>query len=86
MEGLIPAEVPRPPLSVGEATRLIIMTLHVTKIEPPGPEDGQELPVVHYEGESQSLDTSFDDNANSGIRGEHTTIVDFKSCTVLNSS
>ena len=46
------------------------MKLYVTSIEPPGPEDGQELPVVHFEGESMSIDASMDENANSGIRGE----------------
>lgn len=46
------------------------MELHVTSIEPPGAEDGQDLPVVHFEGESRSIDDSNDDNANSGIRGK----------------
>lgn len=45
------------------------MKIHVTKIEPPGPEDGQSLPVVHFEGISRSLDSSWDDNANSDLRG-----------------
>jgi hypothetical protein len=70
MEELVPGNAPRPPLNVGEATRLIIMKLHVTSIEPPGPDDGQALPVVHFAGESRAIDNSFDDNANSGIRGE----------------
>lgn len=46
------------------------MKIHVTKIEPPGPEDGQDLPVVHFEGFSRSLDGSWDENANSDLRGE----------------
>lgn len=46
------------------------MKLYVTSIEPPGPEDGQALPVVHFEGESMSIDASMDENANSGIRGK----------------
>lgn len=71
MDGLVPANVPRPPLNVGEATRLIIMNIHVTSIEPPGPDDGQALPIVHYEGQSRALDNSMDDNANSGIHGKH---------------
>lgn len=45
------------------------MKIHVTEIEPPGPEDGQELPVVHFEGISRSLDSSWDNNANSDLRG-----------------
>lgn len=76
MGGLVPADVPRPPLNVGEATRLIIMKIHVTGIEPPGPDDGQALPVVYYEGQSWSMDNSFDDNANSGIRGKHGSTTD----------
>ncbi|KAF5004515.1 hypothetical protein FDECE_8999 [Fusarium decemcellulare] len=63
------AHAPRPPLDVGEATRLIMLRLEVTSIEPPGPDDGQDLPVVHFKGVSRSLDDSFDDNANSDIRG-----------------
>ncbi|EMT60384.1 hypothetical protein FOC4_g10011653 [Fusarium odoratissimum] len=66
---LITADAPRPPLDVGEATRIIMMKVNVTSIEEPGPEDGQELPVVHFRGVSRSLDDSFDDNANSNIRG-----------------
>ncbi|EON97395.1 putative f-box domain-containing protein [Phaeoacremonium minimum UCRPA7] len=66
----LPSSVPRHALDVGEATRLILMKIHVTKIEAPGPEDGQELPVVHFEGFSRSLDGSWDENANSDLRGE----------------
>ncbi|KAJ4270280.1 hypothetical protein NW762_001956 [Fusarium torreyae] len=62
-------DAPRPALDVGEATRLIMLKIHVTSIEPPGPDDGQDLPVVHFRGVSRSLDDSFDDNANSDIRG-----------------
>ncbi|KAI1482615.1 hypothetical protein F4774DRAFT_370178 [Daldinia eschscholtzii] len=65
----LPRHIPRPALDVGQAMRLILMRVRVTSIEPPGPEDGQELPVVHFEGVSQSLDDSFDDNANSDLRG-----------------
>lgn len=43
----------------------------MTKIEPPGPNDGQELPVVYFEGVSKSMHSSWDPNANSGIRGSH---------------
>lgn len=68
----LPDHLPRPALDEGEATRLIIMKVHVTKIEPPGPEDGQSLPVVYFEGFSRSLDSSWDENANSDLRGEVT--------------
>ncbi|KAI1461550.1 hypothetical protein F4805DRAFT_453436 [Annulohypoxylon moriforme] len=60
-------DVPRPPIDVGEATRLILMKIRATRIEPPGPDDGQELPVVHFEGISRSLDDSYDENANSDL-------------------
>ncbi|KAF4975139.1 hypothetical protein FZEAL_8038 [Fusarium zealandicum] len=60
---------PRPALDVGEATRLIMLRIHVTEILPAGPDDGQDLPVVHFRGVSRSLDDSFDDNANSNIQG-----------------
>ncbi|CAM1511555.1 Fc.00g090680.m01.CDS01 [Cosmosporella sp. VM-42] len=65
----INANTPRPALDVGEATRLVMMKVRVTSIEPPGPDDGQELPVVHFKGVSRSLDDLVDDNANSGLRG-----------------
>ncbi|RFU35017.1 hypothetical protein B7463_g1330, partial [Scytalidium lignicola] len=60
---------PRAPLETTEAIRLIIMELEVTKIEPPGEEDGQDLPVVHFKGVCRSMHTSWDPNANSAIRG-----------------
>ncbi|KAI2469880.1 hypothetical protein F4781DRAFT_202992 [Annulohypoxylon bovei var. microspora] len=62
-------DIPRPTIDVGEATRLILMKIRVTRIEPPGPDDGQGLPVVHFEGISRSLDDSYDENANSDLRG-----------------
>ncbi|KAF6821524.1 hypothetical protein CSOJ01_00027 [Colletotrichum sojae] len=64
----MPREVPRRPLDVGEATRLIVMKIHVTDVQPPGEEDGKELPVVHFEGISRSIDDSWDENANSDLR------------------
>jgi len=45
------------------------MELHATKIEPPGEDDGQSLPVVHFKGTSRSMHQSWDPNANSNIRG-----------------
>lgn len=65
----LPSNVPRRAIDYGEATRLILMKVHVTKVEPPEPEDGQELPVVHFKGVSRSLDDSWDENANSDLRG-----------------
>ncbi|KUI68488.1 hypothetical protein VM1G_03941 [Cytospora mali] len=65
----LPGHLPRPALEEGEATRLIIMKVHATKIEPPGPEDGQSLPVVYFEGFSRSMDSGWDENANSDLRG-----------------
>ncbi|KAI1281173.1 hypothetical protein F5Y07DRAFT_320984 [Xylaria sp. FL0933] len=64
-----PPHVPRPAINVGQATRLILMRIFVTGIENPGPKDGQELPVVHFKGVSRSLDQSFDENADSDLRG-----------------
>ena len=64
------ASEPRPPLDTEEATRLITMRIQVTKIGPPGEEDGQALPVVHFRGTSSSVRQSWDPNANSSIKGE----------------
>lgn len=66
----LPAHVPRPALDKAEAARLMLMKMHVTRIEPPGPEDGQELPVVHFKGFSRSLDADWNANGNADIRGE----------------
>lgn len=41
----------------------------MTHTEPPGPDDGQELPVVFFEGSSRSLHSAWDVNANSKIKG-----------------
>ncbi|KAH8681249.1 F-box domain-containing protein [Xylariales sp. PMI_506] len=65
----LPSNVPRRAITYDEATRLILMKITVCKIEPPGPEDGQALPVVHFKGYSRSLDDMWDENANSGLRG-----------------
>ncbi|ROT40198.1 hypothetical protein SODALDRAFT_329873 [Sodiomyces alkalinus F11] len=65
----VPDGYPCPALETGEATRLILMKLHVTSIEPPGEEDGQGLPVVHFRGISRSLHNSWDNNADSDLRG-----------------
>ena len=60
---------PRGPIYNQEAIRLITMKIRVTKIQPPGEEDGQRLPVVHFQGKSASLKPSWDPNANSKIKG-----------------
>ena len=60
---------PRPPIDTDEAIRLIVMKLRVSKFEPPGEDDGPELPVAHFVGESSSHRPSFDPNANSKIKG-----------------
>ncbi|KAK1699755.1 F-box domain-containing protein [Colletotrichum godetiae] len=67
-EAVPPVEVQRPPLDVGEATRIILMKMHVVDVQPPGEEDGKELPVVHFHGLSRSVDDSWDDNAHSQLR------------------
>ncbi|KAJ5053998.1 uncharacterized protein L3040_000286 [Drepanopeziza brunnea f. sp. 'multigermtubi'] len=64
-----PTDRPRPALQTTEAIRLISMELRVTHTEPPGPDDGQELPVVFFEGISRSLHSPRDVNANSNIKG-----------------
>lgn len=60
---------PRPPLDTEEATRLITMRIQATKIEPPGENDGKDLPVVHFKGISASARPSWDPNANSQLKG-----------------
>ncbi|KAK8106170.1 hypothetical protein PG999_009529 [Apiospora kogelbergensis] len=67
VEQELPASVPRRAIDYGEATRLILMRITVDRIEPPGPEDGQDLPVVHFKGVSRSLDDSWDENTNSDL-------------------
>ena len=64
-----PEDVPREPLDVIEAIRLIVMSIRVTKIELPGEDDDQSYPVVHFKGSSRSMHASWDPNANSTIRG-----------------
>lgn len=65
----LPGDQARPPLDCGEATRVIVMKINVTSVEPPGPEDGQELPVVHFKGASWSLHGGPGDNGTSDLRG-----------------
>ncbi|VUC25352.1 unnamed protein product [Clonostachys rosea] len=67
--GIVTHNMPRPPLDRGEAVRLILMDLEVTRVEPPGPDDGQELPVVHFKGVSRSFDTDFMEDVHSTLTG-----------------
>ena len=62
---------PRRPIDTEEATRLITMKIQVTKVEAPGEDDGQQLPVVHFQGRSSSIRPSWDPNANSKLKGKH---------------
>lgn len=61
---------PRRPIDTQEAIRLIEMRIHVTKIEAPGEEDGQRLPIVHFRGSSSATRPHWDPNANSLIKGQ----------------
>ncbi|KAK4196835.1 hypothetical protein QBC40DRAFT_182549 [Triangularia verruculosa] len=65
------ADTPREPLSTGEAVRLLLMKVHVNKIEPAAPNSGdhEDWPVVHFEGKSRALDWSWDGNADSDLKG-----------------
>ncbi|EAQ88248.1 hypothetical protein CHGG_04867 [Chaetomium globosum CBS 148.51] len=65
----LPRDLPRPPLDVGQATRLILMRIRVSKVEPAGPGDHPDHPVTHFTGFSRALDGSWDDNADASIRG-----------------
>ncbi|KAJ4300499.1 hypothetical protein N0V88_003174 [Collariella sp. IMI 366227] len=59
---------PRGPLIADQATRLIIMRIRTTKIEPPGPGDHPDYPVVHFEGISRPLD-GLNNDVDSELRG-----------------
>ncbi|KAF1983514.1 hypothetical protein K402DRAFT_338324 [Aulographum hederae CBS 113979] len=65
----LPLPHARAPVHKHEAIRLINLQIRVTNLTPPGPNDGQDLPIAHVRGESRSLHTSWDPNANSQIRG-----------------
>ncbi|KAJ2983371.1 hypothetical protein NUW58_g6262 [Xylaria curta] len=65
----LPRYISRPSISARQATRIIRMHIIVTDIEDPGPEDGQDLPVVNFKGISTAIDQSVDENANSDLRG-----------------
>jgi hypothetical protein len=65
----LPAGQPREPLLHEEAIRHILMDLRITNVTAPGPLDNPSMPVVHFKGISKSVDSQWDPNANSGIRG-----------------
>lgn len=59
---------------------MIVMELHVTKIEPPGPSDHPDFPVVHFRGTSHSRGELWDPNAHSEIKGMHLSSQPVPSC------
>ncbi|KAH8654426.1 hypothetical protein BGZ60DRAFT_532799 [Tricladium varicosporioides] len=65
----LPASQPRHPLSTTEAIRLLVMELEFDRIEGPGEDDRQDMPVVWFKGISRSVHTPHDPNANANIRG-----------------
>jgi hypothetical protein len=67
--GMVAPNSEREPITTREAFRLIRLQLRVTAVDAPGPDDGQDLPVVHFEGGSRSTFMAWDPNANSRIRG-----------------
>ena len=68
----IPIDQPRHPLENEEAFRLIVMRLEITKIEPPGEEEGQGFPIVWFKGTSAAVRPPWDPNTVSKIRGNQT--------------
>lgn len=66
----LPAGKGKPPIDTREAIRFIKITIQLTKIEEPGPDDNPDLPVVHFQGVSRLAHTFWDPNANSKLTGE----------------
>lgn len=66
----IPADEPREPLDIEEGFRLIQLKLRIVGIEPPGKLDGQELPVVYFQGMGQTLSPMPNCNGDYEIRGQ----------------
>jgi hypothetical protein len=58
----------RPPLDTREAVRGLVMTLEVVQVVPPGPNDGKDLPVVHFRGTTRAPQDA-DPNATSRLTG-----------------
>lgn len=65
----LPHGSPRPPLNTDEAIRMIVMHIKITRIEEPGPNDGQALPVVHFGGKSRPRYAHWDANASAHVKG-----------------
>lgn len=73
----IPEYMPRPPLDVGEATKLLMMKINVTRITYPEPGSGYPeikgkiWPIVHWRGYARSFDGSPGEaRLTWGLRGE----------------
>lgn len=64
-----PRGEPYPPLNANGAIRIIVMCIEITKIEPPGPNDGQALPIVHFQGTSRPKYPHWDITAIAHVRG-----------------
>jgi hypothetical protein len=64
---------PRPPIDDKQTTRVIMMKLTVTGIEPPGEGDGQALPVVHFKGISHPMKRP-PDESDSDIEGRSSNV------------
>lgn len=74
--------VPRPPLDVGEATKLLMMKINVVRITYPEPGTGHPevkgkvWPIVHWKGYARSFDGSPGEaRLTWGLRGEFMTQV-----------
>lgn len=65
----IDPDIERGPITTQEAVRFISIKWRVVKIEAPGEDDGQDLPVVKFKGFSRSMHSAWDPNANSKIIG-----------------
>ena len=48
---------------------MIIMEATADSVEAPGENDGQDFPVVNFVGTSRSIQSPWDPNANSNIKG-----------------
>lgn len=75
-----PESMPRPPLDVGEATKLLMMKINVTRIIYPEPGtghpeiNGKIWPIVHWKGYARSFDGSPGEaRLTWGLRGEFMT-------------
>lgn len=55
---------------MGEATRLILMQVHVTEVHDPEPEDKVQMPVVHFAGISRMIDEGMEDTMHNHIHGK----------------